>query len=179
MATPEGRTPAGGQGAGDGQRSGGEAPGGATRGLVGEGIDRGPVTEGAAPRADVARIPEPLERRELPPAKGDSDLRGQTPADVDPPADALLVVRGLQKYFPIRKGFFNRHVGDVKAVDGISFHLRRGETLGLVGESGCGKSTAGRTILRLIPATAGSVDFEGRNIFEMEKGELRRLRRRA
>ncbi|HEU0013331.1 MAG TPA: ATP-binding cassette domain-containing protein, partial [Longimicrobium sp.] len=155
MATPGGRTPAGGHGAGDGQHSGGDAPREPARGLVGEGVDRGPVADGGAPRGEVARIPEPPERRELPPAKGDSDLRGQTPADVDPPADALLVVRGLQKYFPIRKGFFNRHVGDVKAVDGVSFHLRRGETLGLVGESGCGKSTAGRTILRLIPATAG------------------------
>jgi ABC-type oligopeptide transport system ATPase subunit len=62
---------------------------------------------------------------------------------MEPPEDALLVVRGLKKYFPIRKGFFQRHVGDVKAVDGVSFFLRRGETLGLVGESGCGKTTTG------------------------------------
>ncbi|HEU0014049.1 MAG TPA: oligopeptide/dipeptide ABC transporter ATP-binding protein, partial [Longimicrobium sp.] len=127
----------------------------------------------------IDRVPERPERRELPPAKGDSDLRGHTPDEEEPPADALLVVRGLRKWFPIRKGFLNRHVGDVKAVDGVSFHLRKGETLGLVGESGCGKSTTGRAVLRLIPATAGSAEFEGRNIFEMEKGELRRLRRRA
>jgi oligopeptide/dipeptide ABC transporter ATP-binding protein len=89
------------------------------------------------------------------------------------------VVSGLKKYFPIHKGFFNRHVGDVKAVDGVSFHLRRGETLGLVGESGCGKSTTGRAILKLIDATEGSAHFAGRDIFKMDKGELRRLRRKA
>ena len=115
----------------------------------------------------------------LPPAKGDSDLRGQTPDDMEPPPDALLVVRGLKKYFPIKKGFFNRHVGDVKAVDGVSFFLRKGETLGMVGESGCGKSTTGRAILKLIEPTAGSAQFEGVNIFEMGKDELRRMRRRA
>ncbi|MET0399101.1 MAG: ABC transporter ATP-binding protein [Longimicrobiaceae bacterium] len=98
---------------------------------------------------------------------------------MEPPADALLVVRGLKKYFPIRKGFFNRHVGDVKAVDGVSFFLRKGETLGVVGESGCGKSTTGRAILRLIDATEGRAEFAGRNIFEMDRDELRRLRRRA
>jgi oligopeptide/dipeptide ABC transporter ATP-binding protein len=119
------------------------------------------------------------ERPYLPPPKGDSDLRGQTPDDMEPPEDALLVVRGLKKYFPIHKGFFNRHVGDVKAVDGVSFFLRRGETLGLVGESGCGKSTTGRAILRLIDPTAGTAHFEGKNILEMDRDELRRFRRRA
>ncbi|HET7273886.1 MAG TPA: dipeptide ABC transporter ATP-binding protein [Longimicrobiaceae bacterium] len=116
---------------------------------------------------------------ELPPAKGDSDLRGRTPDDMEPPADALLVVRKLKKYFPIRKGFFSRHVGDVKAVDGLSFYLRKGETMGLVGESGCGKTTTGRTIVRLETPTAGSADFDGVDIFKMEKRELRELRSRA
>ena len=115
----------------------------------------------------------------LPPAKGDSDLGGVTLGSVPAPPDALLDVRDLKKHFPIRKGFFSRKVGDVKAVDGITFWLRRGETLGLVGESGSGKSTAGRTILRLLEPTAGSVNFEGRNIFEMEADELRTMRRRA
>jgi oligopeptide/dipeptide ABC transporter ATP-binding protein len=115
----------------------------------------------------------------LPPAKGDSDLRGHTPDDVEPPEDALLVVRGLKKYFPIHKGFFGRHVGDVKAVDGVSFHVSKGETLGLVGESGCGKSTTGRTLLRLEEPTAGTVEFDGENIYEMDRGELRALRREA
>ncbi|MBV9772996.1 MAG: ATP-binding cassette domain-containing protein [Gemmatimonadetes bacterium] len=98
---------------------------------------------------------------------------------MEPPADALLVVRGLKKYFPIHKGFFNSHVGDVKAVYGVSFFLRKGETLGVVGESGCGKSTTGRALLRLIEPTAGTAHFDGRNIFEMGKDELRRLRRRS
>ena len=178
-STPEGRTPAGGRGAGDGQRSGGDRPDAPTRGLVGEGVEHGPAGAPVAEGRDVARIPESPARRELPPAKGDSDLRGQTPDDMEPPPDSLLVVRGLKKYFPIHKGFFNRHVGDVKAVDGVSFFLRKGETLGLVGESGCGKSTTGRAILRLIPPTAGQAFFEGKDIVTMDKGDLRRLRRRA
>jgi oligopeptide transport system ATP-binding protein len=176
--TPEGRNPAGGRSEGEGGRDPGEHGGDVAAPLVGGGIERaaeGPA--GAELAGSVHRTPP--EAAELPPAKGDSDLRGQTPDDMEPPADSLLVVRGLKKYFPIRKGFFNRHVGDVKAVDGISFFLRKGETLGLVGESGCGKSTAGRAILKLIDATAGSSHFDGRDIMEMDRGELRRLRRRA
>ena len=115
----------------------------------------------------------------LPPAKGDSDLGGRTLGEVPAPADALLDVRDLKKYFPIRKGLFSRKVGDVKAVDGVTFWLRKGETLGLVGESGSGKSTTGRAILRLHEPTAGTAAFGGRNIFEMNEDELRKLRRRA
>jgi oligopeptide transport system ATP-binding protein len=128
---------------------------------------------------DVDRIPEPGEDRSLPPAKGDSDLRGQTPNDMEAPADALLVVRDLKKYFPIHKGFFQRHSGDIKAVDGVSFFLRKGETVGLVGESGCGKTTTGRTILRMEEPTAGTVEFQGQDVFGMDRGALRKLRRRA
>ena len=115
----------------------------------------------------------------LPPPKGDSDLSGATPADRPAPPDALLDVRDLKKYFPITKGMFSRHVGDVKAVDGVTFWLRRGETLGLVGESGSGKSTTGRALLRLIEPTAGTARFNGEDVFAMNAKELRRLRRRA
>jgi ABC-type oligopeptide transport system ATPase subunit len=89
----------------------------------------------------------------------------------------LVVVRDLKKYFPVRRGLLQRVVAWVKAVDGVSFNIRRGETLGLVGESGCGKTTVGRTILRLIEPTAGEVYFEGRNIFALTKSELKALRR--
>jgi oligopeptide transport system ATP-binding protein len=89
----------------------------------------------------------------------------------------LIVVRDLAKYFPIRAGLFSRHVGDVKAVDGIDFEIRSGETLGLVGESGSGKTTAGRVILRLVPATRGEVEFEGRDILKLGSNDLRSLRK--
>ncbi|TMJ14519.1 MAG: ABC transporter ATP-binding protein, partial [Bacillati bacterium ANGP1] len=92
--------------------------------------------------------------------------------------EILLEVRDLRKYFPVTKGFiFQRQVGAVKAVDDISFFIRRGETLGLVGESGCGKTTTGRVILRLQEPSKGEALFEGRDIFKLGKEELRRLRR--
>src|SRR3989337_2680065 len=92
--------------------------------------------------------------------------------------DIIVDVRNLYKYFPITKGFiFQKQVGAVKAVDGISFNIRRGETLGLVGESGCGKTTTGRVILRLMEPTSGAASFEGRDIFKLKKEELRLLRR--
>lgn len=139
---------------------------------------RGTVTPGDGNLIDVDKLRESPARQTLPPPKGDSDLRGRTPDDMEPPEDALLMVHGLRKYFPIHKGFFNRHVGDVKAVDGISFFIKKGETLGVVGESGCGKSTTGRTLLRLEEPTDGSALFEGKDIFRMDRGELRRLRRK-
>jgi peptide/nickel transport system ATP-binding protein len=95
-------------------------------------------------------------------------------------ADGTLVeVEDLRVYFPIKSGIvFDRHVGDIRAVDGISLTIERGETLGLVGESGCGKSTAGRAILRLYEPTGGRIVFEGRDITHLGERELRPLRRR-
>jgi oligopeptide transport system ATP-binding protein len=93
-------------------------------------------------------------------------------------AQPLLEVRGLQTWFPIRRGLLQRVTGHVKAVDGVDFTLAKGETLGLVGESGCGKTTVGRTILRLIEPTGGAVRFEGRDVLRMGAEELRLLRRR-
>ena len=94
--------------------------------------------------------------------------------ETEPP---LLKVENLSTHFPIRTGILQRVTGHLKAVDDVSFEIREGETLGLVGESGCGKTTVGRTILRLIPATGGRVLYRGRNIFELPAAEMRRLRR--
>src|SRR6202051_4804472 len=80
----------------------------------------------------------------------------------------LLEVRDLKKHFPLHKGVFSRIAGNVRAVDGISFHIDRGETLGLVGESGCGKSTAGRTLLRLLEPTAGQILIGGEDITALD-----------
>lgn len=91
--------------------------------------------------------------------------------------EPLLEVNHLTKYFPIKKGLFNRTVGHVKAVDGLNFTIFKGETLGLVGESGCGKSTTGRTLLQLLRPTTGEIKYEGRNMVGLPPEELRRLRK--
>jgi len=92
--------------------------------------------------------------------------------------EVILQVENLKKYFPIRRGVFQRHVGDVKAVDGVSFDVYRGETLGLVGESGCGKTTTGRTIIRLYEPTDGHVHFEGADLAAIRGSQLRQMRRK-
>jgi oligopeptide/dipeptide ABC transporter ATP-binding protein len=91
--------------------------------------------------------------------------------------EPLVSVRNLRKEFPIRRGVLSRQVGAVKAVNDVSFDVARGETLGVVGESGCGKTTTGRTILRLIEPTSGEIRFEGRDVRSMGTSELRALRR--
>src|SRR3990172_2568583 len=92
--------------------------------------------------------------------------------------DILLDVKGLKKYFPIQKGLLRKTVGHVKAVDDVSFFVRDGETLGVVGESGCGKTTAGRTIIRLYEPTSGHVYFNGKDLATLSGGELRKMRRK-
>jgi oligopeptide transport system ATP-binding protein len=92
-------------------------------------------------------------------------------------AERLLEVQNLKKYFPIRGGIFHKTIGHVRAVDGVSFFLNRGESFGLVGESGCGKSTTARAILRLIEPTEGMIMFEDRNVCQLTNKELRYLRR--
>ena len=92
-------------------------------------------------------------------------------------AEPLLKVESLVKHFPVRGGLFSRQADYVRAVDGVSFTIDAGETLGLVGESGCGKSTTGRCVLRLIEPTSGAVWFEGRNVTAMDERALRLLRR--
>ena len=92
-------------------------------------------------------------------------------------SERLLDVRGLSKQFPLKGGLLGREAGSVHAVNGVDFHIDRGETLGLVGESGCGKSTTGRCVLRLIEPTSGEIRFEGRDVGSMQAAELRVLRR--
>jgi len=112
----------------------------------------------------IAPVVEPI----APPIHGKVDAAGRP---------ALVEVRDLKKYFPIRRGVLRRTVGHIKAVDGISFDIYKGETLGLVGESGCGKSTAGRSILQLEVPTAGSVQFADRELTDMGRNDIRKARR--
>lgn len=93
--------------------------------------------------------------------------------------EALVQIKGLKKYFPINQGFMSSAKGQVHAVDGVSFDVLAGETLGLVGESGCGKSTTGRLILRLLEPTAGKIFFQNEDIFALSSKKLRSVRRKA
>ena len=102
-----------------------------------------------------------------------------TAAPTDQKTDRLIEVDGLKMYFPVTAGLLiRRKVADVKAVDGLNFHVSRGETLGLVGESGCGKTTTGRAVLQLYRPTEGTVQFDGTELTELEGRSLRRFRRR-
>ena len=89
------------------------------------------------------------------------------------PGQALLEVRNLKKYFPVRRGVLSRVVSHVKAVDDVSFTIRKGETFGLVGESGCGKTTTGRAVLRLIEPDSGEIRFEGADMLQLGSAALR------
>lgn len=103
-------------------------------------------------------------------------MKDKTIIDHTSDDNVLLEVRNLKKYFPIKSGALSRQKGEVKAVDDISFKIKPGTTMGLVGESGCGKSTVGRTILRLLDKTDGDVLFRGKEVFDLNKAELRKLR---
>lgn len=102
---------------------------------------------------------------------------GSSTTATTPDAKPLLEVRNLKTYFPVKRGLLRSHVGNVKAVDDVSFTVHQGETLGLVGESGCGKSTVGRSILRLIDATAGTVNFDGEDVLEASNSRMKQLRK--
>ncbi|HEY8313889.1 MAG TPA: dipeptide ABC transporter ATP-binding protein [Candidatus Baltobacteraceae bacterium] len=104
-------------------------------------------------------------------------MTATAPIETAAPSASLVQVNDLYKYFPIHAGLLSRHIGDVKAVDGVSFDIRKGETLGLVGESGSGKTTIGRMLLKLLAATSGEVIFEGRDILKLQRSEVRALRK--
>ncbi|MBA2624167.1 MAG: ATP-binding cassette domain-containing protein, partial [Acidimicrobiia bacterium] len=109
------------------------------------------------------------------PVGGATSMRA-APEGQSPPGDVILEARDLVKEFPVRGGVLQRTIGKVHAVSGVNFEVVKGETLGLVGESGCGKSTTGRLLLNLIPPTSGSVRFEGRDISGLSRKDMRKVR---
>ena len=128
--------------------------------------------DGQAVRCWLYDNDQPGERARIEAAREAADVRTHDEAPI------ILDVKDLTKHFPITSGIFQRTTGQVKAVDGVSFQLREGETLGLVGESGCGKSTAGRSLLRLIEPTAGSVMFHDTDLAKLDRNALREMRKR-
>jgi peptide/nickel transport system ATP-binding protein len=136
-----------------------------------------PVGEHHSAACFVNLEDKPIEISSL---QSDSELRVTSSAQVNRQVEnkTLLDVKHLKMYFPVTRGLMRKKVADVKAVDDVSFHVNVGETLGLVGESGCGKTTLGRGILRLIEPTAGEVFFEGQNLLTLSSGKMRQLRRK-
>lgn len=133
----------------------------------------------AAPVKAATKAPAPKKTVAKAPAKAKEKTPAQAPAapvKATPARKPLVVVDNLKIHFPIYSGLFRRHTGDVKAVDGVNFTIYEGETLGLVGESGCGKSTVGRALLRLYEVTEGSVTIAGTNIATLDAEALRRTR---
>ncbi len=140
-------------------------------------IDADPERMKEKSEKQVERVKAVMELGEKKPEKNLTITNEFTPITPDP--QYILQVNALKKYFPIKGGLTSRTVGYVKAVDGVTFNLKRGATMGLVGESGCGKTTTGRTILRLSgPKTGGQVLFEGREVYDLPPKEMRALRTR-
>ena len=106
-----------------------------------------------------------------------TETAAAAPPESTAEGDTLLRIEGLVKHFPIRAGIFKHTVGQVRAVDGIDLTVRQGETLGVVGESGCGKTTLGRTIIKLVEPTAGTIFFDGRDITKFKRRQMRPVRR--
>jgi peptide/nickel transport system ATP-binding protein len=146
------------------------------------GFEKAPLLETgqvppAASAAPIDLVPVDTSAPSFSENGGLSSSRTTTAAAAAPVGEVLLRVRDLRVHYPVRKGFFGRATEVVRAVDGVSFDIRRGETVGLVGESGCGKTTLGRTLLRLVEPTAGQILFEGDDWAKLSTGELRRRRR--
>ncbi len=107
----------------------------------------------------------------------EKNLQGDLSQEQSLEESPILTVNNLVKYFPLTGGVFSRVVANLKAVDDVSFYVNKGETLGIVGESGCGKSTTGKTLLRLLEPTSGEVIYKGQNIYKFDREQMRRLRR--
>src|SRR5450631_4363986 len=137
---------------------------------------RGSGTTTSSQACEDPDAPCPSQQRSHTVTSAPSDA-ATSPSDASAPSEDLLVVTDLQKHFPIRRGLLQRQVGAVQAVDGMTFTVRKGETLSLVGESGCGKTTTGRMLTRLLEPTAGTILFEGRDITHLSMGRMRPLRR--